>query len=160
MPEEKKTVVIGVGNILMGDDGLGIYAVELLRQENLPPQVEVVDGGTAGIDLIYLLEEAEYALIIDCLDCGETPGMMFRIPWGEISDGNREEQIVSLHDMNLWSVLSLAEKLNKLPQVVIFGAQPETIALGQGLSPAVKDAVYPLVQAIIREIYQIYGTPE
>ena len=120
MPKEKKIVVIGVGNILMGDDGLGIYAIERLRQENLPPRVEVIDGGTVGIDLIYLLEEAEYALIIDCLDCGETPGMMFRIPWGEISDSNREEQIISLHDVNLWSVLSLAEKLNRLPQVVIF----------------------------------------
>jgi hydrogenase maturation protease len=154
---EKKLVVIGVGNILMGDDGLGVRVVELLRQESLPRRVSIIDGGTAGIDLLYMFDGADYVVLIDCLDAGEVPGASFRLPWAEISDSKKTDQLISLHDLDLWGVLSLAERLNRLPTTVIFGAQPERIALGQGLSPAVTAAVPVLVRAVVREIDQVYS---
>ena len=146
-------MVIGVGNILHGDDGLGVHTIEQLRRESLPPQVKILDGGTAGIDLLYLLEGAEHALFVDSLDAGDEPGAMFRIPWEVLADDvPGQQQMTSLHDFNLWAVLSLADKLGKMPSVLIFGIQPGNIEFGAGLSPSVSGAIPLLVQAIKKEI--------
>ncbi|MCL2766220.1 MAG: hydrogenase maturation protease [Peptococcaceae bacterium] len=154
---KKNLVIIGVGNILYGDDGLGIHAINRLRCESLPSQVKILDGGTAGIDLLYLIEGADYALIVDCLDAGAEPGAMFRVPWEEIAGDRPDEQIVSLHDFNLWAVLSLAEKLGNMPKVVIFGVQPGNIELGAGMSPPVNKALPLLINSIKQEILNVYS---
>ena len=157
MQAEKRIKVIGVGNILHGDDGLGVHAINLLRQEGLPAEVILEDGGVAGIDLLYMLEDMEYAFIIDCLDAGEEPGAMFRVPWEEIADSAREDRLISMHQIDLWAVLSLAERRNKMPKVIIYGIQPENMDFGQGLSPTVEKAASSLVKKIKEEIYQVYS---
>ena len=148
----KKVVVVGVGNILCGDDGIGVRAAELLNLEPLPPEVSVLDGGTIGIDILYLIEDADYAIIIDAIDGGAEPGAMFRIPWEDIADDKPEEQMTSLHDFNLVTVLSLANYLGKMPRVVIFGVQPENIKLGDETSPAVNATLPALIQSVKKEI--------
>lgn len=151
--EEKRIVVIGVGNLLMADDGVGIIAAQELGQDPFPSRVRIVDGGTAGIDLLYVLEEADYAIIIDCLDAGDEPGAIFRIPAEELVLSS-DEQIVSLHDINLPEVLALAAKLGKLPPTVIFGIQPQEVVLKEGLSDPVGAALLNVIQLIKKEIDQ------
>ena len=153
----KKVVVVGVGNILCGDDGLGVHVVKSLSLESLPPGVSVLDGGTAGIDILYLIEDADYAIIVDALDAGAESGVMFRIPWEEMENRELKEQMASLHDFNLLTVLSLADYLGKMPYVVIFGVQPENIKLGDEMSPAVRGVLPTLVQSIKKEIYNAVG---
>lgn len=153
----KRILVIGVGNLLLGDDGAGIHAINELSKESFPANVEIVDGGTAGIDLLYWLEEADYAVIIDCLDAGDEPGAIFRLPVEEItsrSSENASEPIVSVHDLNLQGVLQLAYKLKRLPPTVIFGVQPANIGLSESLSEAVGKVLPSLVQAVKKEIYR------
>ena len=152
---EKRIVVLGVGNILRGDDGLGVHAVELLRREALPPRVALLDAGTMGIDLLYLIEDADYAIIIDALDAGAEPGATFRIPWEAIADHEPAAQVASLHDYNLVTVLALAKKLGKMPQVVIYGVQPENTELGYAMSEAVTGALPGLVQSVKAEIREM-----
>jgi len=153
MAGEKRIVVIGVGNLLLGDEGAGIHAVNKLKKDSFPANVEIVDGGTAGIDLLYWLEDADYAIIIDCLEAGEEPGAIFRIPAEEIAF-NSSGQIISLHDLNLQEVFYAADKLGKLPPTVIYGIQPGEIAFSEQLSPAVNEALPSLVRLIKKEIDQ------
>jgi hydrogenase maturation protease len=134
----KKILVLGVGNMLLGDEGIGIHLIQEMKKERLPQNVELVDGGTAGIDLLYWLEEADYIIIVDCVETGEEPGTIFRIPSDELlldSTG----QIISLHDINLSKVLSLAKRMKTLPPTIIFGIQPEVIAFQTELSPTLKN---------------------
>jgi len=151
--EEKRIVVIGVGNLLLGDDGAGIHAINELKKDAFPDRVKIVDGGTAGIDLLYWLEDAEYAIIIDCLEAGDEPGAIFRIPAEEIAF-NSSAQIISLHDLNLQEVLYMANKLGKLPPTVIYGIQPGEITFCDGLSDAVNTALPSLINLIKEEINQ------
>lgn len=151
--EEQRIVVIGVGNLLLGDDGAGIHAINALKKDSFPAGVKIVDGGTAGIDLLYWLEDAEYAIIIDCLEAGEEPGAIFRIPAEEIAF-NSSDQIISLHDLNLQEVLYMVNKLGKLPPTIIYGIQPGEITFCDSLSSAVNNALPSLIKLIKEEINQ------
>jgi len=151
--KEKRVVVIGVGNLLLGDEGAGIHAINELKKDTFPENVEIVDGGTAGIDLLFWLEDADYVIIIDCLEAGAEPGAIFRLPAEEISF-NSSGQIISLHELNLQEVLYTADKLGKLPPTVIYGIQPGEITFGDQLSHAINKALPSLVHLIKEEISQ------
>jgi hydrogenase maturation protease len=149
--KEKKIIVLGVGNLLLRDEGVGIHAIKELEKECFPAQVKIVDGGTGGIDLLFWLEEADYAIIIDCVKAEATPGTIFYFPVTEL-DLSTSGQITSLHEVNLNEFLLLAKKLGKLPPTVIYGIQPAEISWGLELSPAVKLSLPRLVHLIGQEI--------
>lgn len=155
MPErDKKIVVIGVGNLLLADEGIGIHAVNELKKENFPPFVEIIDGGTAGIDLLFLLEDASYAIIIDCVEAGTEPGAILRIPVEELILQS-PAQAISLHDINLAEVLSMAKSLGKLPETVIFGVQPGEICFDTELTPVVDNSLPRLIELVKHEISRL-----
>ncbi len=151
LEEKKKIIVIGVGNLLLGDDGVGIHAVNELKKESFTSLCKLIDGGTAGIDLLYWLADAGYAIIADCMDAGAAPGTIFRLPAEEL-DLNSSGQMISIHDINLIEVLCIAKMLGKLPPTVIYGVQPENISFNASLSPAVQKSLPRLVQLIKQEI--------
>ncbi len=148
---EKRIVVIGVGNLLLADEGIGIHAVNELRKESFPPFVEIIDGGTAGMDLLYLLEDFDNAIIIDCVDAGIEPGAILRMPFNELSL-QKPEQAVSLHDINLAEVLSMAKSLGILPETVIFGVQPAEICFSTEITGAASSSLPRLIQLVKQEI--------
>ncbi|MDD3653460.1 MAG: hydrogenase maturation protease [Desulfotomaculaceae bacterium] len=149
----KKTVIIGVGNLLLGDDGVGIHAINLLQEEKaaLGAAVEIIDGGTAGLDLLFWLEDTGAAIIIDCMDAGSAPGTIFRLPAEELFSASTG-YITSLHEISLQEVLYTAKKLGKLPPAVVYGIQPGKIDFGEQLSPAVKAVLPRLVELIKQEL--------
>lgn len=152
MPERgNKIVVIGVGNLLLADEGVGIHAVQELKKESFPPFVEIIDGGTAGIDLLFLLEDAHRAIIIDCVEAASEPGTILRIPVEELIL-QAPAQAISLHDINLIGVLSMAKDLGKLPATVIFGVQPAEIRFGTELTTAVNESLPRLLDLVQEEI--------
>ncbi len=152
MPEHKKQIaVIGVGNLLLGDEGVGVQVINELKKESLHPSVTIIDGGTAGLDLMFYLEDADYAIIIDCLEANSEPGTVFRLPAEELMTA-LPGQAVSLHDLNLIDVLHLAKNMNKLPPTVIYGIQPQNISLSTELSPPVQKSVPRLIKLIKEEI--------
>ncbi|HBC92927.1 MAG TPA: Ni,Fe-hydrogenase maturation factor [Pelotomaculum sp.] len=152
----KKVFVIGVGNLLLGDEGIGIHLIREMEKERLPRYVELVDGGTAGIDLLYWLEEADYAIIVDCVEAGGEPGAIFRVPGDELLI-KPTGRIISLHDINLSEVLLLATKMDTLPPTIIFGVQPEVIGYQTELSPTLQNTLPRLMQLIKKEILKIFG---
>jgi len=148
---KKRVIVLGVGNLLLRDDGVGIHAVRKLATMNLPPEVEVVDGGTAGLGLLSYFEEADMVVLIDCLDAGTSPGTIYRIPVAEL-DLDHAREAVSLHEMQLRDVLVLAKRLGKLPPAVVYGVQPAAIAWGTELSPEVADVLPRLADLVKSDV--------
>lgn len=141
-------LVLGVGNPLMGDDGLGIAAVAALR-DRWPDSksLALVDGGTWGMTLLPLIEAANRLLIVDAIDRGAPPGTPITIEGDEIP---RQLAIkLSPHQSDLREALAVAELRGRLPAVTVaFGIQPAIIALSTELSAVVADGF----QALLRDV--------
>jgi hydrogenase maturation protease len=147
----KRCLILGLGNPLRGDDGVGPRAVAELLRRGLPHGVEAVDGGTGGLDLLHLLEGWERAIIVDAAMLGRNPGEFLRFTPEE---AHLVGSLVSLssHTGGLADALALARALGReLPDIVIYGVQPERMDWEEGLSPAVEAAVPRLVEEILGE---------
>jgi hydrogenase maturation protease len=145
------TVVIGLGNPLMGDDGAGLVALEVLRNAWRLDGVSLVDGGTWGMSLLPDIEDADRIIFIDAILAGGSPG--------DTAVLERERlpiyftRALSPHQTDLRDVLAAAELRGTLPsECVAIGVEPAVVALGTELSPAVQGAIAPLVLAVVERL--------
>ena len=144
--------MLGLGNVILTDDGLGVYAVRRLRARNsLGPGVEVVEGGTAGLLLLPWLADSRRAIVVDAVDRGAPPGSLHRLDgatWTSALDAR-----MSPHDAGLADLLGAARASGALPDdVVLLGLQPARIGWGTTLSPAVAAALDRLVDAVAAQL--------
>jgi hydrogenase maturation protease len=147
-----RTVVIGFGNLLLSDDGVGIRIAEELRRR-LPEDVEVLDGGVASLDVLDTVRDAGRWFIIDALAGGNEPGSVYRLIPADLGCG-KAEQPFSLHQFSLADALAMAAARAALPPTVIYGVEPQNIELGLELSPAVAAALPRVVELIMREVQE------
>jgi len=145
-------VVIGLGNPLMGDDGLGIAVLERLRARYvLPSEVELVDGGTWGLNLLPVIEDAQVVILIDAIDAALAPGTPVRIERARLPRYLATK--ISPHQVDLRDVLGLAELRGTLPDdTVAVGLQPLSIVLGDGLSPVLERALDAVTATVLEEL--------
>ena len=147
-----EVLVIGLGNPLMGDDGLGLAALDQLRtQWELPATVRLVDGGTWGMNLLPLLEDAEAVVLIDAIDAGRGPGELVLL---ERDDVPRFLGLkLSPHQIDLREVIALAAFRGRLPErLVVIGLQPERVELSAVLTPAVARHVGKVVTGVVARL--------
>jgi hydrogenase maturation protease len=141
------SVVIGVGNPLMGDDGLGVAAVQRLRGWRFEPPVEVVDGGTWGMNLLPVIEDAGRVLFLDAIDVGAAPGTAIVLERDEIPRALANNK-VSPHQVDVREVLALGELRGTLPDAVAaIGLQPSVVELGTSLSPELDPRLEEMLEA-------------
>jgi hydrogenase maturation protease len=146
-----RVVVIGLGNPLMGDDGLGLAALERLRDYSLPPEVELVDGGTWGMNLLPVIEDADELILIDAIDTGAAPGTPIRLEHAQLPRYLATK--ISPHQVDLRDVLALAELRGTLPpDTVALGLQPASVELRNSLSDTLRCAVDDLVAVVAQEL--------
>ena len=144
---ERGCVVIGVGNPLMGDDGLGVAAVQRMRRWRFDPPVEVVDGGTWGMNLLPVIEDAGRVLFLDAIDVGAAPGTSVVLEGDEIPRALANNK-VSPHQVDVREVLALSELRGTLPAAVAaIGLQPSIVALGTTLSPELDPRLDGMLEA-------------
>jgi len=154
MTSDYKTIIIGVGNLLLSDEGIGIHAAQRLLQDfNLPEEILVLDGGTLGLDLLYYLEGIENLLIIDAVLMNKEPGTLMRMVDEEVPTYMSFK--MSPHHIGIPDML-FAAKLKGLypPNVVLWGVQPGLIDVGLDLSEPVANQLDPLLENIIDELRQ------
>ncbi|HEX6315232.1 MAG TPA: HyaD/HybD family hydrogenase maturation endopeptidase [Gemmatimonadaceae bacterium] len=144
--EASRTVVLGLGNMLMADDGVGLAALAKMQDEwFVPRDVSLVDGGTWGMNLLHIVEGADRLLIFDAIDAGGPPGTLVRLEAGDIP--RFLAQKVSPHQIDLREVLALAELRGMLPEhIVALGIQPQRVEMSTTLSPVVEEHLDQLVQ--------------
>jgi len=138
--------VIGVGNELMRDDGVGIEVVRRLREENLGAHVELIEGAVGGLDLVFYLEERERVIIVDAARMGLAPGTVRLVQREEIEE--RLVPLASLHDIALHDVLELAELTGIGAEVVVVAVEPGEVLPGLGLTAPVAAAVPEMVRMV------------
>jgi hydrogenase maturation protease len=150
----KRITVLGVGNLLRTDEGMGVHAVRALaeRHRNDLPDVEFLDGGTLGLNLLPYVEDATSLLILDAMDVGSPPGTVTELTGDSIP---RFAGIkLSEHQVTLQEVLGLAQVRGRLPsRLILIGMQPADLETGISLSPAASAALPGMllqVEAILR----------
>ncbi len=141
------TLVLGLGNPLMGDDGVGLVALERLRAAPLPEGVTLADGGTWGLNLLPAVEGCRRMLVIDAVKSGRPPGAVVTLEREEIPRFLATK--LSPHQIDLREVLALAEWRGTLPaETVVVGIEPAVVELGTGLSTAVAAGLDELLAAV------------
>ncbi len=144
-------VIIGIGNLLKQDDGIGLHAVRYL-QGKIPEGVELVEGSTYAADLLPALENRSTAIFIDGLEAGEEPGAVFRFTPQELSP-NRNNRSVSVHDFGVYELLDAALLLDQSPdEIVIIGVQVKELGTGFELSEELERALPHIHRLVLEEI--------
>jgi len=136
----------------MADDGLGLAALAALRAEwELPPEVELVDGGTWGMNLLPVIEDAERVILLDAIDTGAAPGTPVAVERSRLPRYLATK--ISPHEVDLRDVLALAELRGTLPdQTVALGLQPGRVELSTELSDVVRCRLDDLVRAVVEQL--------
>lgn len=136
----KPIAIIGIGNYLMGDEGIGIHAIEYLCTLEWPEDVELIDAGTPGMSLLHMIEGRKLAIIIDCADFGGAPGEIRIFDPDDLR--HDDNPAVDLHAMDLLGTLELARKVGNCPEhIAIIGIQPKDISMGRELSAEARRAL-------------------
>jgi len=153
VPAEGTVLVLGLGNVLLQDDGAGVQAVWAL-QKDPPPGAIVVEVGTAILDVLPLLEGARRVLLIDAMQAGGTPGTVYQLSAGDVA---ARDTRTSMHDIDLLGALALLPNRPKL-DITVLGIEPRTIGYGMELTEDVAAAL-PLVAAAAHRIVRDWTTP-
>lgn len=146
-----KVVVLGVGNLLLRDEGVGVHLIQKLRETEIGEEVELVDGGTSILDFIPQAEDVSKLIIVDAIKLGGKPGKTYRIC---VDDSllKAERGMTSLHQLGVVETLAIAQKMGKLPHTVIIGIEPKDMGYGLELSPEVERKMGKMVNLILEEV--------
>ena len=144
-----RILVVGVGNTIMGDDGLGVHALRALCEKGVPPNVDVVEAGTALLNALPDLEGYDKIILLDAVNSEEDGVSVIRNP--EIATGGPAE--MSLHDLGISEALGLRLlEDGDLPEVVVIGSKPGRMEFGDKLSSGALSKISELVDAVMNEI--------
>jgi hydrogenase maturation protease len=147
--EVPRSMVLGIGNVLMTDEGVGVRAAELLA-ERVPEGVRVLAPGSIGPTTVAELSGVRQLLVLDCVDRGFAPGSIVRLDPGSIRDVPTS---ASAHEFGVRDLLVLAEQAGGAPRdVLVLGVQPARIEPGVGLSREVEAALPVLVEAALATV--------
>jgi len=141
-------LVLGIGNVLLTDEGIGVRAIkELERRFSFPVNVELLDGGTAGIELLRHIRNRDYLIIIDAMKWNEKPGTVVRFEGDEVPAAFRTR--ISPHQLGLSDLLAAAMLTGEIPKI---GVEPESIDIGLDLTETVEASVEKLIGEVVNEL--------
>ncbi|WP_319406203.1 HyaD/HybD family hydrogenase maturation endopeptidase [uncultured Desulfosarcina sp.] len=145
-------MILGVGNILLSDEGFGIRVVEALEERyDFPENVSVIDGGVLGINLMGIIAEADQLIVVDVIRNKGNAGDLYRIDGEAIPERIRAKN--SLHQIDFLESLTLCQALDKVPETVIVGIEPlDTETLSLELTPATADRVDDVIHMVLTEL--------
>lgn len=158
--ERKRVLVLGVGNVLLRDEGIGVRVVERLRSEyDFSENVELLDGGTLGLRLLDPIANADCLIVVDAVQNGRPPGTLYRMNASDL--GKRVTFKNSLHQLDLLETLAYAEVLGNRPDAVLVGVEPADISpWGIELTEEIAACLPELCSRVLREIESAGGSYE
>ena len=155
---EKKILVLGVGNILLRDEAIGVRVVERLQETySFSPNVDLMDGGTLGLSLLDPIYRSDYVIVVDAVQNGEPPGTLYRLPAEELNKRLKFKN--SLHQLDLVETLVYTEMMGKRPDAVIIGVEPADISpWGTEMTETVQSRLHEMCSRVLSEIETAGGS--
>jgi hydrogenase maturation protease len=148
---KKPILVLGIGNIILKDEGIGVRVAERMMQMDLPPDVEVLDGGIKGLDLLYFIEGREKVIVVDAVKAGAPPGTLFRFTDKDLAA--KKGVMRSAHGIDFSDVVNISNFLGNKPEEIVFlGVEPEDLSAAMDLSPKIQEMVPVLINLVLKEI--------
>ena len=145
--------IIGIGNSIMGDDGVGIHAVMKLREMKFQPGIEVFDAGTDAFYALEAMDGKDKAIILDACKGNNAPGTLYRFLCNPLHGKWAPAFRLSMHGMNFMDVMITSGALKLPHEIVLLGVETEMIDWSTELSPKVKVALPALIDMVLRELY-------
>ncbi len=142
-----KILIIGYGNTLRGDDGIGPIIIERLTHSNMDNRADFIDGGVDGLTLIDHLDIYTHVLIIDAVNMSMEPGTIKLFSQNDVVV-NMKEDSLSTHGLGLPAVFEIIKGLGIKRDIMILGIQPETISMGEGFSLKVSEQINNIISVI------------
>jgi len=147
-----KAVVLGVGNVILADEGVGVRVIDALERDYvLPPGVTAIDAGTSGMEMLEDLSHLDFLLVVDAIAAGQPPATLVRLAGDEVPVFFRRN--LSPHGIGLSDVLASLEFMGAEPkETVILGVQPVSLELSTDLTPAIAACVPKLLAQVVDEL--------
>ena len=151
MVKQKDILVLGIGNTMLKDEGIGVRVAEKMMEMSLPPEVEVMDGGIKGLDLLYYIEGRKKVIVVDAVKAGAPPGTLFRFTDNDLAA--KKGIMRSAHGIDFSDVIAVARFTGTKPAEVIFlGIEPYDLSVSMELSPKIEEMIPILINLVMKEI--------
>jgi len=147
----KKIVILGVGNLLLSDEGVGVHVAHELMKMELPPDVSVVEGGTDGFRLLNVITEADHLIVVDAVRGGAEPGSIYRFDIGDVRNCPSGFK-TSVHQIGILEVIDLSCLIGKTPKTTVIGVEPKSLEMSMELSPEIKAKIPRIIELIFEEL--------
>lgn len=149
-----KVLILGVGNLLLKDDGFGVHLIKAFEDTSFPENIKLLEAGTVSHQLIPFFHSIDYLIVIDTVEAGDSPGSIFRFSPDDMKFGS--EQKLSLHQISLIDILQMAELTGAKPRTIIIGVQPKDVSSWSlDLSDEVKEIIPKVKELIFEELRRI-----
>jgi hydrogenase maturation protease len=155
---EKRILVLGVGNILFTDEGIGVRCIEHMQEKfTFSSNVTLMDGGTLGTKLMGPILESDYLIVCDAVLCDDKPGSVYRLLGEDLRKSLAFRD--SMHQTDLVDTLGMCELVGNRPEAVVIGMEPfDYDSMALELSPTAISSMPVMIQSVIREIEAVGGT--
>jgi hydrogenase maturation protease len=152
-------LILGVGNLLLSDEGVGVHVAQQMMQMELPPEVHVVEGGTDGFGLVNVILEADRMILIDAVKGGGQPGSIYRF---DIDDCPPYPDLfkTSVHQISILEIINLSSLIGSPPQTTIIGVEPQCLDMGMELSPQIEAKIPKIIHMIQEEVAVSLGNKQ
>ena len=151
MLSQKDILIMGIGNILLKDEGIGVHVVRRLKEMPLPENVEVLDGGTAGLELVDFMENRRKLIVIDAVKTGDKPGTIYRLT--EKNLVIKPKAMMSFHEIHFLDALCISDVMkNKPEEVIVIGVEPKDMSDGIDLSPEIEERIPRIIEIVMEEL--------
>ena len=147
----QEILILGVGNLLLSDEGVGVHVANELMKMDLPPGVMVVEGGTEGFRLLNVITEADRLIVVDAVRGGGAPGSIYRFDINEVRNCPPGFK-TSVHQIGILEVIDLSGLIGKTPQTTVIGIEPKSLKMGMELSPEIKAKIPRIIELIQEEL--------
>jgi hydrogenase maturation protease len=149
--QHRHILILGVGNLLLSDEGVGVHIAQRLMELELPPEVRVVEGGTDGFGLINVILEADRMILIDAVRGGGAPGSIYRF---DIEECNPfpDRFKTSVHQISILEVINVSGLIGSTPRTTVIGVEPESLRMGMELSPEVEAKIPRVIEIVMEEV--------
>ena len=147
----QKTVILGIGNILLSDEGVGVHIANEFAKMDLPAHVSVVEGGTDGFRLLNIITEADRLIIVDAVRGGSEAGSIYRFDVDEVRNCPSGFK-TSVHQIGILEVIDLSGLIGKTPHTTVVGIEPKSLEMSMDLSPDIREKVPKIIELVLEEL--------